>query len=349
MTFGEHLRNFMLENPYDHEEKTWYEYNRIAEKHIIPKIGHVPLFKITPQHIETYKSIKKVETRLDGKNTLSSGTINQHLAVIADSLENAFKKGYIGFNPARAVKRVEKLKREGPRNHARTNCLSMKDQSIFISKLEELYSLRGIKHREIDQHIINTLNNLGFTEKEISSPKVLTKFETIMLYPIIYLAFNTGMRLSELLALEWTDINFEKKKLHINKSSHYGIKKEGKQSGHYLSSVKTDKERIIDLADEDISFLKKHKAEQNRQRLTFKGKYYDNNLVFAKSDGTYLRNDSVSKAFTNFANRLGYKVTFHSTRHFHITSLLMMGVPPHMFQHAWGMKENQLPQISILM
>jgi len=133
---------------------------------------------------------------------LNPGTVNKHLAVINNVLEDAAnEKALIPHNPARLVARA----RGG--NSSRTavvNCLTAAELEDLLSKLQMLYSLRGADDATKNKReTIETLKRLGFTDKEIRSPKALHKFKVVQLYPIVYLAAMTGMRLSELLALKW--------------------------------------------------------------------------------------------------------------------------------------------------
>ena len=58
----------------------------------------------------------------------------------------------------------------------------------------------------------------------------LHKFKAVMLFPIVYLASVTGMRLSELLALRWADVDFLNRTVRVYESSHYGVKRRRKST-----------------------------------------------------------------------------------------------------------------------
>ncbi len=136
------------------------------------------------------------------------------------------------------------------------------------------------------------------------------------------------MRLSEVLALEWDDIDFREKRIQVYRSSHFGIKEPGEDSAHHINSTKEGKPKCyIDISDEDVEFLKKYKIEQQKRRLQYRRTYHDNNLVFARKNGLYIHNSTVTKNFTNFAHTNGFNISFHGLRHTHITLLLAEGVP----------------------
>jgi integrase len=74
--------------------------------------------------------------------------------------------------------------------------------------------------------------------------------------------------------------------------------------------------------------------------MKYRDEYKDNGLVFAKKDGTYLRNGSVSKDFTKFARKIGINITFHGLRHTHCTLLIAAGVPPMFVAQRVGHKKE---------
>ena len=167
----------------------------------LPLMGHIPLNKVTPYHISTYKE-KKLSEDLD------PSTVNKHLTVIRGALEDAAlpEKNLIPHNPATLVKRAT----GGDKNMAAINCLKVEELNNLLSKLLTLYSLKGNKK---STKIKKELKQLGFSNEEIKSPKASYKLKTSQLYPIVYSAAKTGMRLSELLALKWNDIDFNKKEI----------------------------------------------------------------------------------------------------------------------------------------
>lgn len=330
LTFGERLEEWLEVNRDNGRLSriTWEKYAGMAKNHIIPGLGHILLREISQYHISRYKEIKLGRgQRCDG-GRLATETVNKQLALISNVLEDAAKeKGLIPFNPAKSISRAGGSDKSG---EVAANCLTAVELDDLLVKLELLYSLRGAcDKKKKEQETIDTLKYLGFSDKEIASPKALHKFKVVQLYPIVYLATMTGMRLSELLALRWKNIDFHQEKIiRVYESSHYGTKENGEESSHHINSTKEKKVKPnIDLSPGDVKFLKLHRQEQLKRRLHYKGSYTDLGLVFSKNDGSHLRNDTVSSEFTAFARSIGVSVTFHGLRHTHITLLLGSGVP----------------------
>ncbi len=331
ITFGEYAEKWLRVNWQKRELKrrTLESYACIAKKHVIPQLGHLTLADILPIHIARYKEIKLA--------TLSAVTVNKHLAFISDVFDDASsdEKRIIHYNPAMLVKRAKNNKKHGS---AIVNCLNVIELNNLLYKLQTLYalhklqisySLRPTGREELrkDPEVIKKLKRLGYTDEEISSPKAMHKLKAA-LQPIVYLAANTGMRLSEMLSLRWKDIDFAQKIIKVYSSSHFGIKSEGEESAHHVNSTKEGKPKAyIDITDQDVEFLKRYRKDQPEQKMRYRSEYKDSDLVFARKNGTSLRNDTVSKEFTKFAKSIGYNITFHGLRHTHCTLLLAEGIP----------------------
>lgn len=83
---------------------------------------------------------------------------------------------------------------------------------------------------------------------------------------VIQIAFYTGMRLGEILALTWNDVDFDNEIININKN--YIELYECENNGFYISSTKTiSSNRQIFIGDQLISILKNHKIKQNENKL----------------------------------------------------------------------------------
>lgn len=170
---------------------------------------------------------------------------------------------------------------------------------------------------------------------------------------IFYLGFSTGMRIGEINALEWQDIDFSKLEIRINGTM---IKVAG--SDYYKGSLKTkESKRIIPLLPEIAKRLKKHKAEQARMKMMLGDKWEPvkglEHLVFTTIFGKPLTALSVSRyidSTVNAVNRAEKKKaaeehrkpelmeTFcpHSMRHTFATRALERGIPPKVVQGYLG-------------
>ena len=80
--------------------------------------------------------------------------------------------------------------------------------------------------------------------------------------PLFCLALLTGLRQGELCALTWDDIDFETKKLSVNKTLIYSKNIGEKNASYKCNPPKTEKgNRTISLTDEAIAVLRKQKSQ----------------------------------------------------------------------------------------
>ncbi|WP_144518679.1 tyrosine-type recombinase/integrase [Bacillus thuringiensis] len=136
----------------------------------------------------------------------------------------------------------------------------------------------------------------------------------------------SGLRAGELLALKWTDVNFENNTIKITKTL-YNPNNNG-QHYHLLTPKTKGSIRTIKMDDGIIKLLKSHKAKQNELKLYTRTKYVDKGFVITKSSGY----PEVIKMIQNRLKRLLKlsniikNITPHSFRHTHTSLLIEAGV-----------------------
>ena len=96
LTVAEHLRNWL--NGYvktNCSMGTLHDYQRIAEKHLIPALGQIQLKDLNPQVIQAYY----------GKacDRLSARSVHQHHRVLSQSLKYGLRQGCLGRNVCELV------------------------------------------------------------------------------------------------------------------------------------------------------------------------------------------------------------------------------------------------------
>lgn len=145
---------------------------------------------------------------------------------------------------------------------------------------------------------------------------------------IVRLAVATGMRLGELLALRWQDVDFDGRMLRVERSLEVT-----KKGGLRFKEPKTKRgRRAIRLADSDCANLRDHWKRQAEDALKLGIRLPRESLVFPASieaPAAPCAPDRITKAFSSTLTRLDIKepgLTFHSLRHFHATWLLRNGV-----------------------
>lgn len=145
-------------------------------------------------------------------------------------------------------------------------------------------------------------------------------------YPIFLMLAYTGMRIGELLALKWSDIDFEEQTISITKTIYNN---NNSVKNYQLLTPKTRSSvRVIDVDEYVIIELKKLRAKQNEIRMKHRNTYHDENFVFAELNNIDLLGYPKShrtiiyrmKRLLRLAG-LDESLSPHSLRHTH-TSLL---------------------------
>ncbi len=134
-------------------------------------------------------------------------------------------------------------------------------------------------------------------------------------YPFVVVALNTGMRLGELTALEWKDID-----------SRRGILRVDNKEDHHTKNYRV---RVIPMNDLLTEVLRKMP-----RRL-------DSSRVFQRKDGSKF--NKMRTGFQNAVKRAGIPhVRFHDLRHTFASHLVMGGVDIRTVQELLGRKDIRM-------
>jgi len=150
---------------------------------------------------------------------------------------------------------------------------------------------------------------------------------------LITFAVYTGMRLGELLALTWDNVDFNKGRVRITQT--VGCIREQFVFRQTAKSKRSRREVVLD--DGALTALKKQKAMVNKEKIK-NADYANLKLVFPDKNGRPLHPSYLSRRFKRLAEKAGLDITFHSLRHTHATDLLEMGVNPKVVQDRLGIE-----------
>lgn len=134
-------------------------------------------------------------------------------------------------------------------------------------------------------------------------------------------ALTTAMRPGEIRALQWSDIDFEKGRLHVQRT----ITRDERGRQVIGTTTKTDRSRMIALPPSTVKALRSWRASQSERRLA-SHKWYALDLVFDRGDGMVLPQNTVARAHKRIAGEAGVPIIrLHDVRHTAATLLLEAG------------------------
>lgn len=164
------------------------------------------------------------------------------------------------------------------------------------------------------------------TKEELKEFLKLAQSATLSyFFPLVHLMSYTGLRQGEALALKWSDIDFENKKITVDKTA---TRIKERQT---LQTPKTkNSKRVISIDSATLSILKSWKKDQIK--IYFKnGKHFegDENFIFTNQRGEWVHIHNFIRYFNRFIADHKFKpITPHGLRHTHASLLFSAGVEP---------------------
>lgn len=147
------------------------------------------------------------------------------------------------------------------------------------------------------------------------------------------LALTTSMRQGELLALRWPDVDLDRGALQVRGSL------QRLPDGLTIVEPKTaNSRRQVALTRAAVEVLRRHRVEQNEERLKLGGAWEDNGLVFANEVGRPIEvRNLMRRSFLPLLKGSSLPVIrFHDLRHTAATLLLGEGVHPKVVAEMLG-------------
>ena len=150
---------------------------------------------------------------------------------------------------------------------------------------------------------------------------------------LLTMAIVTGMRRGELLALTWSNIDFERHSLQVVHTVDYIPK-----YGYVQTEPKTKAgKRLIRLPAFLMDMLKAHRVQQEEQRSKVGTAWENRDLVFPDLKGGYFNPNYLLRVFKKILENAGVPhMHFHDLRHSAATILLCMGINIKVIQSLLG-------------
>lgn len=153
-------------------------------------------------------------------------------------------------------------------------------------------------------------------EKILNTKNIYTKYANI-----VDIAYRTGMRIGEIMALKWQDINFENNFLTVR---HTYSKYDNGVPVIEEAKSKSSKRRI-DLDSQCMKIFQEIKHT------------HTSDFVFCNKSGTMLSYTAITRNFRKMCEEANVPYrSFHTLRHTHASILLSNGVHPKIVQERLG-------------
>ena len=320
---------------------------KAKEKHIVEKLGHLPLDRIQPHHlIEFYNYLRTEAGREDTRYICTIPDFRKFVKSKGYNQKTLCEKAGVAQSVFTSCNMQRKVKKATAEKIAEALAMKLNDAFMPDPDWKTSLSDRSILHyhrllsdmfeRAVKWQIIR-----DNPCKRVDSPKVKRReaeyldeheaadiLNALADVPFKYrmaitLLIYSGMRRGELCGLEWSDIDFEYMTIDINKSSLYltGV-------GTIQTDLKTEgSHRVIKMNSYVMDMLKSYKEWQDNEKAEMGDKWEEHNKIFTQSNGKPIHPSTISKWYYYFIRENGLKEShLHSLRHTNATLLIASGV-----------------------
>ena len=268
---------------------TYKRYCRMLETRLLPYFGHFYVNKIKPTDIMQFYDLLSRDTQLvrkkdnNGKKTIKPLSCKTILEHHRLLRAMLHRAVYWQMIVSNPAERVQPPKTKKPK--------------------------RRYYDDEQSKILLSNLNQLGIEQIKYKTAIILTIF--------------TGVRLGELMGLEWNDINFRDGIVSVNRSSQYLADK-----GVFTKVPKTESSiREVAIPDFVVSLLEEYKLWYDEQKEQYGELWTDSNRLFVQADGKPMHPSTISKWFVKFVAQIGLPViNFHGLRHTNATLLIAQNI-----------------------
>lgn len=202
--------------------------------------------------------------------------------------------------------------------HTSNYCLSV--LVMALNQAVRWQILASNPAKAVDKARVERAERILWTTEQIGA--FLAKAQPHALYPLFYLAITSGLRIGELLALTWDDL--QGNRLHVRRNL---TKDDGKLM---LDTTKTSKgRRIVTLADDTLEVLEGHKAKQASQQAKLGDSWQQPGHMFTTTIGSFLDYRNVLRVWHKLQEDAGVeRVGLHNARYLHVSLLIRRGLDP---------------------
>lgn len=268
---------------------TYKRYCRMLDTRLLPYFGHFYINKIKPTDIMKFYDLLEKDTQLvrkkgnNGKKTKKPLSGKTILEHHRLLRAMLHKAVYWQLIVANPAERVQPPKSRKPKRK------SYDDEQTKI--------------------LLENLEQLSIEDTKYKVAIILTVF--------------TGVRLGELMGLEWQDVDFKNGIISINRSSQYLA-----DMGVFTKVPKTESSiREIAIPEFIISLLDEYKLWYEEQKSIYGELWTNSDRLFVQADGKPMHPSTISKWFVKYVGQIGLPViNFHGLRHTNASLLVAQNI-----------------------
>lgn len=316
MTFEEYSVKYLAEYAEPSQAPRTLESTRAAVSRFISAFGYMTLESLNPLYLQEYiNSLTKTKKAAGKPGLLSHGTVKRRAAVLSAMLSQAVRWNLIENNP---MERVQ-LKQTWQDT----------EKVMYFNQEEAETFLNALDNPLFYEYASRTRKDKSGTTYQIQEYQASHNINH-QLKLFFYLAVFTGCRRGELIALNWSDLNFKELTISITKSA---CRADGKV---ILKCTKTKGSvRTIAVPAFVIDLARKWKAEQGRYRLSIGSQWRGSNNIFMQWNGLLMGLETPYNAFHRIINNYNAHrqetspplplIPLHGLRHTSATLLIGQG------------------------
>lgn len=162
-----------------------------------------------------------------------------------------------------------------------------------------------------------------YSQEEIAQLLTAINGEDTKYRAFFYLIAYSGFRRSEMLGLEWKDIDFKNNIISIKRTSNYTSER-----GIYTDTTKTKRsKRVLKISPYIMGILKELKDEQDEEALRLGDKWVESDRLFVEWNGEPMNNQTPYGWLKEFCEKNDMPFYgIHSFRHFAASALISSGL-----------------------
>ena len=257
------------------------------------------LVKITQRQLEEYQERLLTEPPAGRLEPLHRSTVRHRMIVLRMILKRAVDLGWLGDNPAQKLEIIPQPPADSDFNVLEPSQVEAVARAVASVEDDEIPHYR---HADGSEHIVDRGGLEAMTERRL------------LYADVVRVAAYTGLRLGELRALRWRDVDFANATLHVRRNAPTSA-----PAGSKVKAPKSRHSRSVPLIDVAATVLDRVSRHLEEHGLPTDAEA----LVFPTREAAMLDDVRIRKAFYRGLDAAGLghmrqkdnPMTFHDLRH----------------------------------